>query len=387
MIETIDNFFRWLKSATYVSDLIIRLVVIVIIGGISIMGWFISIPIFAWYFYKKFGNARISGCRCNRCNKMNDCNDKFCIGCGSTLHKTSNQRTYQEPNTHNTCKCSNCSSENDCNDKFCINCGSPLSTMNQQKTYYTNSDGCKCSQCNTVNDCDDKFCTSCGGKLDNINTQVYTEILNSVDGIVVALLAKIAKADGRISQEEASYLSSVFDSLAEKRDDRKQAKDIYKEILKQEKDKANNIDEFCDKLSYTNAPKDLKVEIIKIFMELAYIDSVYDKNEENIIVKIVHHLDLDFSIYQDIKNSFEPKSENNNNTNTTNLTLDECYTILESTKADSMDIIKKNYRRLVKQYHYDSMASKDLPPDILKFAEEKAKVINGAYEKVKKSRG
>lgn len=347
MIEIIDNFFRWLKSATYVSDLIIRLVVIVIVGGLSIVGWFISIPILAWYFYKKFGNARISGCRCNSCNKMNDCNDKFCI-----------------------------------------NCGSPLSTAYQQKTSQTNNDGCKCSQCNTVNNCDDKFCTNCGGKLDNINSQVYTEILNNVDGIVVALLSKIAKSDGRISEEEASYLSSIFDTLAEKRDDRVQAKKIYKEILKQEKDIINNIDEYYDKLSHINATKDLKIEIVKIFMELAYIDSEYDENEENIIVKIVHHLDLDFSIYQDIKNQFEPKNgSNSDNTNTTNLTIDECYTVLESIKTDSMDVIKKNYRRLVKQYHYDSMVSKDLPPDILKFAEEKVKTINGAYEKIKKSRG
>ena len=282
-----------------------------------------------------------------------------------------------------TCQCNKCSYINNCNDKFCINCGSVLSTEHQEK-----NESCICGHCNTTNNCNDKYCTSCGNKLENINSQLYTEILNSIDGIVVALLSKIAKADGRISQEEATYLSGIFDTLAEKKDDEVQAKKIYKEILKQEKDKLENIDEFCEKLSYTNAPKDLKIEIVKIFMELAYIDSVYDKTEENIIVKIVHHLDLDFSIYQNIKNEFEPKNENTaNNSNTINLTLDECYVVLESTKSDTMVIIKKNYRRLIKQYHYDSMASKDLPQDMLKFAEEKAKIINAAYEKVKKNRG
>jgi len=376
VIETIDNFFRWLKSFTFVSDLIIRLVVIIIIGGLGIMGWFISIPIFAWYFYKKLGNARIKGCRCNSCNKMNDCNDKFCISCGSSVHGSQNQRAYQEPK-NTSCSCTKCNTENDCNDNFCINCGSEISFTHQK-----NSSGRECSKCYIINNCNDKFCTNCGSRLEGINSEEYSEFLNSVDGIVVALLSKIAKADGRISQEEATYLSSIFDRLAEKRDDEVQAKKIYKEILKVEKDRANNIDEFCEKLSYTNAPKDLKIEIVKIFMELAYIDSIYDKNEENIIVKIVHHLDLDFSIYQDIKNEFESKSESD----TTNLSLDECYEVLESSKSDTMITIKNNYRRLVKQYHYDSLTSKDLPQDILKFAEEKAKVINGAYEKIKKSR-
>lgn len=351
MIEIIDNFFRWLKSATFVSDLIIRLVVVVIVGGLSIMGWFISIPILAWYFYKKFGNARISGCRCRSCNIMNDCNDKFCINCGSSLAATHQQRTYSEP----------------------------------QQNY---RNGCQCKNCNTNNDCNDKFCINCGSKLDSTESKMYEEILHSVDGIVVALLAKIAKADGRISQGEADYLSHVFDILAEKRDDRANAKTIYKEILKQEKDKTNNLDKFCEMLSHINTPKDLKIEIVKIFLELAYVDGMYDKNEENIIVKIVHHLDLEFSIYQDLKKQFEPKQESKSqNSTSSNLSLDECYKVLESNKTDSMDIIKKNYRRLVKQYHYDSMASKDLPQEMLKFAEEKTKVINEAYEKIKKSRG
>ena len=49
---------------------------------------------------------------------------------------------------------------------------------------------------------------------------------------LILLLVGTAKADGKISQEEATYLSSIFDTLAEKRDDRVQAKKIYKEIYK-----------------------------------------------------------------------------------------------------------------------------------------------------------
>jgi len=345
MIETIDNFFKWLKNATFVSDLVIRLVVVVIVGGLSILGWFISIPILMWYFYKKFGNARIKGCRCYSCNKMNDCNDKFCINCGYSISDTKSKQTYSNTS-------------------------------------------CKCMQCNANNSCDDKFCINCGSKLNNINPQMYDDILNSTDGVIVALLSKIAKIDGRISQEEASYLSHVFELLSEKRDNKSQAKDIYKEISKQERDTVSNIDEFCDKLSHISIPKDFKIEAVRIFVELAFVDGVYDKKEENIIVKIVHNIDLDFSIYQNIKNEFEPQSTNQGNNNTiVNLTLDECYDVLKSKKSDDMTTIKKNYRKLVKQYHYDSMASKDLPEEMLKFAEEKTKTINASYEKIKKDRG
>jgi len=63
--------------------------------------------------------------------------------------------------------------------------------------------------------------------------------------------------------------------------------------------------------------------------------------------------------------------------------IDKYFEILESSKNDSLDTIKKNYRRLIKEYHYDSIASKGLPEDMLKFAEEKTKELNEAYGAVK----
>lgn len=67
--------------------------------------------------------------------------------------------------------------------------------------------------------------------------------------------------------------------------------------------------------------------------------------------------------------------------------LDKYYEELESSRSDSFDVIKKNYRRLIKQYHYDSIASKDLPPDMVKFAEQKTQSLNEAYAAIKEARG
>ena len=59
------------------------------------------------------------------------------------------------------------------------------------------------------------------------------------------------------------------------------------------------------------------------------------------------------------------------------------YEVLESRSSDSMDVIKKNYRRLVKEYHYDSIASKNLLEDMLKFAQKKTQDLNEAYNAIK----
>ncbi|MEA3498821.1 MAG: DnaJ domain-containing protein [Campylobacterota bacterium] len=67
--------------------------------------------------------------------------------------------------------------------------------------------------------------------------------------------------------------------------------------------------------------------------------------------------------------------------------LDKYYKILESSKTDSFDLIKKRYRTLIKKYHYDSIASKNLPEDMVKFAEQKTQDLNEAYSVIKKVKG
>ena len=67
--------------------------------------------------------------------------------------------------------------------------------------------------------------------------------------------------------------------------------------------------------------------------------------------------------------------------------MDSYYEELESSPNDSFDIIKKNYRRLMKEYHYDSLISKGLPQDMLDFSQEKTKRLNEAYSAIKEKRG
>ncbi|MDF1878961.1 molecular chaperone DnaJ [Sulfurimonas sp. SAG-AH-194-C20] len=65
----------------------------------------------------------------------------------------------------------------------------------------------------------------------------------------------------------------------------------------------------------------------------------------------------------------------------------EYYGELESSSSDDFSVIKKNYRRLMKEHHYDSLVSKGLPKDMLEFSEEKTKRLNEAYAAIKEARG
>jgi hypothetical protein len=79
-------------------------------------------------------------------------------------------------------------------------------------------------------------------------------------------------------------------------------------------------------------------------------------------------------------------SNESNQYSRSNTILDRYYEVLESKPTDDLTTIKANYRRLVKQYHYDSIASKDLPQEMVKFAEQKTQEINEAYSAIKEAR-
>ena len=67
--------------------------------------------------------------------------------------------------------------------------------------------------------------------------------------------------------------------------------------------------------------------------------------------------------------------------------MDAYYKELECSPSDSFDVVKKNYRKLMKEHHYDSLVSKGLPKEMLEFSQEKTKRLNEAYAAIKEQRG
>jgi len=62
------------------------------------------------------------------------------------------------------------------------------------------------------------------------------------------------------------------------------------------------------------------------------------------------------------------------------------YEELECSPTDDFSVVKKNYRRLMKEHHYDSLVSKGLPKEMLEFSQEKTKRLNEAYAAIKEVR-
>jgi len=234
------------------------------------------------------------------------------------------------------CKCDNCGKNIKCDDEFCIYCGAP----NKQKEAYVNQE-------NSTNNFN-----STPPKEEKIHYNYY-EVADDLDGVIVSLMAKVAKDNGVISKNEAEYISERYLELAKLTHKSADVIDIYEEIFNREKDRTDNIQEIANKLK--DLDESAKAYVLKIMTELAGIDG-----ENEILEKIKEAM------------RFEDKKSNS------------YYEILNSKPTDDWETIKKNYRELVKEYHYDKLASKNLPQDMLEYAENKLKEINEAYDSLKK---
>lgn len=104
------------------------------------------------------------------------------------------------------------------------------------------------------------------------------------------------------------------------------------------------------------------------------------------------HLYLTFQIIDKLVSGAKEKIENATskdysiNTKTYTSLREEYYSILECKITDSNDVIKSNYRKLVKDFHPDTISGKDLPKPFIEFANNKFKEIQTAYEYIKKER-
>lgn len=203
-------------------------------------------------------------------------------------------------------------------------------------------------------------------------------------GLFVALVAKVAKADGRIDELEAELIGNMFTDISKLFPDPAKTKEILKEIFKIEKQSIYNIDEKALALQRIIRRDPQKRQMMMAFLvNLAYIDGHLSNTEEKMLLKIAAF--LHFNTAQ-IENMLQQASQMHHNA-TSHSSIEDAYALLGASSSDSTAEIKKKYRVLVRQYHPDIVKAQGADDDYIEQSTEKVQEINAAYEMIKKIKG
>ena len=187
-----------------------------------------------------------------------------------------------------------------------------------------------------------------------------------------SMMAKLAKADGRVCEKEVDTVERfMVEDLQLNKDSKKVAVDIFREAIDSEESFENFARQFHGQFASQYGLIEIMLDVL---IRVSLADGDFSKPEEDLILEAVSIFRIRTEDYLKIKSKYISRS-------------DTYHAVLGCDRSDTDEFIKKQYRKLVVEYHPDKIASKGMPEEFKKFAKTKFQEIQEAYEMVCRERG
>jgi DnaJ like chaperone protein len=181
---------------------------------------------------------------------------------------------------------------------------------------------------------------------------------------VIALGAKMAKADGVVTRDEVQAFKEVFKVPDGEMQNVSRIFDLAKQDIV-------GYETYADQLASLLKNNDkLLADVLEGLFHIAVADGVFHPNEELFLAEVARRFafsDVEFS-YIRARHTGSPK--------------DDPYAVLGITPEISGEALKTHYRKLVAENHPDKMIARGVPPEFILMATKKLAAINAAYEAV-----
>ena len=188
---------------------------------------------------------------------------------------------------------------------------------------------------------------------------------------VIAISAKLAKADGKISKSEILAFKKIFEFPAE---DEKAISDIFNSA-KENIDDYKGIAEQVYKVFKSD--RGLLFELLNSLFSIAYADGELHPKEKVMLSEIAKIFQISDNEFESLKNIFEAKISQDNTS------INRSYKILGLSENVSLEQVSNQYRKLIKEYHPDKLQGMGLPKEFIELANQKLSAINKAYTEIK----
>ena len=226
-------------------------------------------------------------------------------------------------------------------------------------------------------------------------TGIKTEKQSIFFKTAFSLMGTLAKADGRVSEQEINHVENLMAQLNMSATHRKQAINYFKEGSKAD----FKIEPLLQKFNQVTAKSpNLKQMLMVYLTRVALADGQMHPNELNLLREIAPQLGYSEQAFEQFMAMLQGQDQfagggyhQSGSAGTGGYTsasaIDSAYQAIGVSKDDSDAEIKKSYRRLVREYHPDKLMGQGLPEAMIKEATERSQEIQTAYDLIKKSRG
>ncbi|MDY7032222.1 MAG: co-chaperone DjlA [Thermodesulfobacteriota bacterium] len=185
-----------------------------------------------------------------------------------------------------------------------------------------------------------------------------------------SILGKLAKIDGVVTRDEIAVVENFIKNMPISDREKLFAKQVFNEA----KESSYSIEDFA--VQFYQITKDQPTVLLSfcdILFQIVAADGTFHPSEEAALKKIQGVFHIDDRQFNNMKAVYFKD-------------FDLYYKRLNCTPESSPEEIKSNYKKLVKDFHPDTIVSKGLPEEFTHFATKRFREIQEAYEKIRKER-
>ncbi len=186
---------------------------------------------------------------------------------------------------------------------------------------------------------------------------------------VIALSAKMAKADGQVTQDEIRAFRQILDVPEEELKNVGRVFDVARQDARGFEPYARQVAKM-----FAERPAVLE-ELLDALFHIAKADRVVHPQEEAFLKDVAAIFGFDDAKFARIRAAHLGADGS------------DPYAILGVRHDASDDEVRAAWRQLVRENHPDKLMSEGLPKDFIEMASAKMATINGAWEQIRKKRG
>ena len=186
---------------------------------------------------------------------------------------------------------------------------------------------------------------------------------------VIALGAKMAKADGQVTRDEVTAFREVFHISHEDEQQAARVFNLARQDIAGFEDYARRI-----KAMYDETDDAALCDLMEGLFHIALADGVYHPNENEFLRRVADIFGFDERRFLRIRSQFVEDAAR------------DPYDVLGVDPTASMDTIKSAWRKLVRETHPDQLMARGVPEEAIKLAETRLIAVNRAWEEITAAR-
>lgn len=187
---------------------------------------------------------------------------------------------------------------------------------------------------------------------------------------LIALSAKMAKADGVVTQNEVRAFQAIFEIPPQEARNVARLYDLAKQDTAGFETYARQMAKLCG----NGGPNCMMLEdILDGLFHIATADGVLHEREEGFLHRVAELFSIEEDHYQTIRSRHVA------------LGAADPYVVLGIERGRPLAEVKRHYRRLVAENHPDRLVGRGLPQEFIAIATTRLAAINAAYDLIERS--